>query len=151
MNITLYNCSTEPNRLDKSNYLTSVASYENVAANIELGVEHPTILIQTSTDLSAVNYAYIAEFGRYYHVNALHVPVNDMWRIECTVDVLMTYKTEILALSGVIQRNTNNYDLYLEDPRIPSSIKRNTTLKLFPSTPFTRDNNLSTLIVLGGK
>lgn len=151
MNITLYNCSAEPNRLDKTSFLTSVLAVTNAAANTELGVEKPVLIIESTTDLSNVNYAYIQDFGRYYNVRQGSAPVNNMWRFDCDVDVLMTYKNEIGALSGVISRNRDNYDLYLEDPRIPSSIKRNTTLKKFPSTPFSRSGNLSTLIVLGGK
>lgn len=150
MDITLYNCSTEPNRLDKSSYLTSVASYENAAANIELGVERPTILIQTSTDLSEVNYAYIAEFDRYYNVNAIHAPVNDMWRIECEVDVLMTYKDEIAGLTGIVRRNEDNYDMYLHDDLIPVGAKKTFSVMKFPTSAFSGQNSKIYIMTVGG-
>ena len=156
MDITLYNCSTEPNRLDKSSFLTSVLAVTNAAANTELGIEKPVLIIESTADLSNVNYAYIADFGRYYNVRQGSAPVNNMWRFDCDVDVLMTYKNEIGALKGVVSRNKDNYDMYLKDDRIPVSARKSLTIKKFPSTPYHTggqdgtEHTIVTMLVLGG-
>lgn len=150
MDITLYKCSAEPNRLDKSAFLTSVLAVTNAAANTELGIEKPVLIIESTADLSNVNYAYIAEFGRYYNVRQGSAPVNNMWRFDCDVDVLMTYKTEILALRGIVSRNPDNYDMYLKDSRIPTGARKTVNVYKFGSTPFVGNDSRFFILSLGG-
>ena len=49
------------------------------------------------------NYAYIQDFGRYYYITEW-LFISGLWRAAMTVDVLATYKTEILASRQYITR-----------------------------------------------
>lgn len=49
------------------------------------------------------NYAYISDFGRYYYVTDW-VFVKGLWRAAFTVDVLATYKEQILASRQFVTR-----------------------------------------------
>lgn len=49
------------------------------------------------------NYAYISDFGRYYYVTDW-VFVKGLWRAAFTVDVLATYKDQILASRQFVTR-----------------------------------------------
>lgn len=53
--------------------------------------------------IPAYNYAYIANFGRYYYITDW-VFVGGQWRGSFTCDVLATYKTEILASNQFVSR-----------------------------------------------
>lgn len=152
MNITLYNCSAEPNRLDKTSYLTPVASSATAAANTELGVEHLVVTFESSSDLSNVNYLYIAELGRYYNVKEITAPVNNLWLFSCDVDVLMTYKSQIVNLYGIVNRNSNNYDMYLADNQIPVGARKTFSIMKFPTNAFGSGADSRIFIqVLGGE
>lgn len=152
MNITLYNCSAEPNRLDKTSYLTSVASSATAAANTELGVEHLVVTFESTADLSNVNYLYIAELGRYYNVKEITAPVNNLWLFSCDVDVLMTYKSQIANLYGIVNRNSNNYDMYLADNQIPVGARKTFSIMKFPTNAFGSGADSRIFIqVLGGE
>ena len=147
MNITLYNCSAEPNRLDKTSYLTTVASSATAAANTEL-----VVTFESSSDLSNVNYLYIAELGRYYNVKEITAPVNNLWFFSCGVDVLMTYKSQIVNLAGVVKRNGENYDMYLSDPQIPVGARKTFSIMKFPTNAFGSGADSRVFIqVLGGE
>ena len=49
------------------------------------------------------NYAYIQDFSRYYYITEW-LFISGLWRAAMTVDVLATYKTEILASRQYITR-----------------------------------------------
>lgn len=49
------------------------------------------------------NYAYIQDFARYYYITEW-LFISGLWRAAMTVDVLATYKTEILASRQYITR-----------------------------------------------
>ena len=59
---------------------------------------------------------YISDFSRYYFIDDIISINNDIWEVHGHVDVLETYKTQILANQAVIARQQNRYNLYLNDP-----------------------------------
>ena len=59
---------------------------------------------------------YISEFSRYYFIDDIVSIHNNVWDVSGHVDVLETYKSAILNQSGVIRRQQNLYNLYLDDP-----------------------------------
>lgn len=75
---------------------------------------------------SGFNYIYIEAFKRYYFVtNIIAVHGNrpddnfpspvQLWDIHCHVDVLMSYKEQIRALTAVVARQERTYNLMLDD------------------------------------
>lgn len=76
----------------------------------------PTITVQRSSP-TGFNYARIPEFNRYYYLSGVAVTNADLISISLHVDVLMTYKAQIQAASGVVRRQENlgNDNLYLND------------------------------------
>lgn len=152
MDITLYNCTAEPNMLDKTGFLTGVSSYTGAVARHNVDMINPEITLEESaTNIASANYCYISDFGRYYQIVEKSCDVNGLWKLSLKEDVLMSFKTDILTLTGIVARQRYNYDMYLPDNMIPASIKKNVNVYKFTGTPFTGSNNLITLIVLGGK
>lgn len=72
------------------------------------------IIYNTEFILTA-NYAYIAEFNRYYFINDIVSVRESIWRIELICDVLMSYKNEIDNLYCWVSRSENTYDDTIED------------------------------------
>lgn len=62
-----------------------------------------------NTEIPKYNYAYVDDFNRYYYITDW-VFVSGMWRAAFTVDVLATYKDDILASTQFIARaaDSNN-------------------------------------------
>lgn len=61
------------------------------------------------------NYCYIPTFGRYYFVQTTTILTNDIIQFSLSVDVLATWKTEILASSLYVLRSASDYNLKLVD------------------------------------
>ena len=113
MTIQLFNSTAELNVLNKSTYLTQVGT---LTGTLRAGcnVADPQILVELTT-LPNFNYAYIPELNRYYFVRDIDNVNNKLWVIKFHVDVLMTYKTQILQLKAEVDRNEFDFDLLLED------------------------------------
>ena len=57
--------------------------------------------------------------GRYYFVTDIISVRNDLWEINCTVDALATYKSEILGSTQYVSYSSTAGDTWLTDTRIP--------------------------------
>lgn len=101
--VTLYQNSAEPNRVDKTNYLTDVGSLFG-AFREESSLVNMNIIIQQAT-IPSFNYVYISILNRYYYVTDIASVRYGLWRIRLEVDVLMTYKDAIRQCVGFCERN----------------------------------------------
>lgn len=62
------------------------------------------------------DYNYCLWNGRYYFVEDITVIANNLCEIECSIDILATYKTEISNYTAFVSRAASNYDLDIIDP-----------------------------------
>lgn len=129
--IDLYKCSDENNKITKAN-LTDIIQLTGTFRG-EVSVMNPSVTIETATNISGYNYAYISDFGRYYFIKEIKAIRTNLWELSLTVDVLMTYHTEILALTAVIRRNENLFNLYLNDNQYQTLNYSRIQTKLFPN------------------
>lgn len=76
----------------------------------------------TGNNPTAYNYAYIADFGRYYYIDDW-VYSDRQWTASMHVDVLATYKTDIGASSQYVTRSASDYDGGVVDTLYPAKSK----------------------------
>lgn len=88
---------------------------------------NPRIELYTTTDIHAFNYAYIADFGRYYFVRDFTY-YREMVVLTLECDVLATYKLNIGSSSEYILRSASNYDGTVTDSLYP--VKAQTTFQV---------------------
>ena len=115
MTILLYNSTAELNVLNKSGNLTLVTTLTGTLRE-GCNVRDPQILVELNS-IPNFNYAYIPELSRYYFVRDIDNVNNKLWILKLHVDVLMTYRTQILQLKAEVDRNEFDYDLLLDDGR----------------------------------
>jgi hypothetical protein len=136
MTLTLYKCTSENQRVDKSAYLGSGSSYI-FSFKDESSAFEPSILISTNTNITDKNYAYIDTLGRYYYVTDITLVRAGLYRLKLHVDVLMTYRTQIKACSAVIKRQESDTNMYLDDPEFKVYNNKRIDCYTF-SSPFTK-------------
>lgn len=113
--LDLYQSTAESNRLDKTKYLTSVGTL-NGAFREETNVLNPSITIEY-VGVPDFNYVYIPSLNRYYFVTNVTSIRYNVWQIDMSVDVLMTYKDAIIRCPAFIDRNENTYNDNIIDTR----------------------------------
>lgn len=117
INIQLFQCTAERNRVNKTDYMKLVGSLFGTLRE-EASITSPDILVEGKT-LPIFNYVYIREFNRYYYVTELSSVRANLWDIALDVDVLMTYNTAIRGCTAYVDRNENNYNKKIIDTKAP--------------------------------
>lgn len=108
MNIILYTYTNEKNAIQKTT--TQLASLsgdlrgECDILNPVLNVEIDGTDLTQAEILTKANYAYIADFGRYYFITGIKGIAKNLVEISLKVDVLYSWKTQILAQKCIIAR-----------------------------------------------
>lgn len=142
MDILLYKTTNANNDLNKtiSNKVELVGALRDASSIIA-----PSILIQSNP--IGYNYAYIPEFGRYYYIKNITAYRKGAFIVDLKCDVLMSFKEEILNMSGIVSRLTSGSPYVQRDVlcKVTETHKRID----FPDTPFTR-NGTYILIAKGG-
>ena len=112
MNLTLYKNTSEKVKVGKT--LTSASTH---TGTLREGCEvvNPSIILE-GDNLSDFNYMYIPEFHRYYFITGITSIKKGLWQIDGHCDVLETYKEQIKSQKAVVERQENEYNLYLNDP-----------------------------------
>lgn len=84
----------------------------------ECSVTSPVLEIKTA-ERPTYNYAYIADFGRYYYVNDWTY-YRGIWSCTLSVDVLTSWKSNILETQAQVLFSSSLYDLDVIDNRVAS-------------------------------
>lgn len=130
MTINLFQNNSDANVVSKS--LTAKGT---VTGTLREGcsIIDPVIKIEgiSGSDLPYLNYLEIVEFGRYYYIRDI-ILVGKLFEVHCHIDVLETYKDQIKPLPAIIARNSEQYNLYLQDGLIKEYANPHIQIKQFP-------------------
>ena len=129
----------------------SVSISKQVDCNLkgEVDILHPTLIVKDVT-IGSCNYMQIPDFSnRYYYIDSVITRNNDILEITGRVDVLMSHKTEILKLGGIVARQENFYNGELKDTDYTALNYRRIQTKIF-SYQFNANNLVLTVAGKGG-
>ena len=115
MNITLYKTKSANNVINKK-----LVSEKNLGNNCILAdntsVTSPVVIIggiKSLDTISDYNYAYIPQCHRYYYINDIIALSGGRVKLILSVDVLMSFKTDILNSTQLVTRQKNKGKMYL--------------------------------------
>ena len=112
-NIVLQRNNSEPIRLSKS--IDTIMSVSGTLKE-DTSIINPVIKIECNlSDVTRCNYLSIPSFGRSYFVNDIRSITDDIAEFSCHVDVLSTYESGIRNNTGIVKRQENLWNLYLND------------------------------------
>lgn len=137
--IRIFNNISEPNRVDKSDYITQTLILDGSFRD-SVSITHPVIDIKSKNIIDG-NYIYIEEFNRYYFVRSIEIVRTGLYRMYCDVDVLMSFKTEIGNLRAVVKRNEFTYDDSLVDSEVVVSTPVKVIREIIPNNIFSGKEN----------
>lgn len=117
LQISIYKCTAENNRVDKTDYISSAFNMVGTLRG-ECSVLDPVIVVEkTNPAIMNYNYMYIPEFGRWYFITDIISKSNKIWEIHAHVDVLYTWGASIKANKAVISKTADaaKANIYLDD------------------------------------
>lgn len=100
----------------------------------EVSVMNPVIRFE-SDEILRYNYAYIPELQRYYSIVDRTAYREGVWDITFTVDVLMSFRSDISKLYVVVDKQSmiSNGDEYIDDGSLVSENVMFQTVYEFPA------------------
>ena len=115
VNITLYNFSKREN---------STARPSGSGVTVSALLKLPTDIVNPSFQLSGVgaDYNYIEWDGRYYYRNTARYETNTVVTYECSLDVLATYRSQIMNTSAFVKYSASDFNVYIDDDRMSIEI-----------------------------
>ena len=128
MTITTYSNASEEHVLDKD--ITKINDSISVVLKDDTNVLNPTLI--TSQNIShTFNYIYISDFDRYYYVKNITYSQQRFY-IECAVDVLMSFNSDIKGLNVIANRSSSRFNVYQPDPSVSFLQKSIIATQKFP-------------------
>ena len=100
MIIQLFNTSDSNNTINKT--LTDKTEFK-IKFKGQADILNPVIKLQSKTPI-LFNYGYIPDFKRYYFINNIIIEPNEIYSLELNVDVLESFKDDIMECDGFISR-----------------------------------------------
>ena len=91
MELQIYNNNSNTNVINKNITLVETLNFNLKADN---SILQPILVLK---NYSSGNYCFIKEFNRYYYINDIRVLNGGLYQLQLDVDVLMTYKKEIMT------------------------------------------------------
>lgn len=88
---------------------TPTGTGTQIQCQMKTGTSIIAPVIVLKTDPTAYNYAYIAEFSRYYFIDNITYDFG-VWSVALVCDVLATYKTDIGSASLMVERSASASD-----------------------------------------
>lgn len=145
MDIKLYYNSSPNNKLAKS--LHSETVFQGSLRDSSR-IIYPEVLIEAQ-NIVDFNYAYIPSFNRYYYITEIESYRTNLWIVRMKVDVLQSYKNDILDLNGILE-STEEYkgNNYLSSDSWVSTVKAKTDILSFSNGLL--DSGEYILITAGG-
>lgn len=114
---------------DISNILTLSGTLKN-----QTSIINPSIIIEADlTNIASCNYLTIPSFNRSYFITNIESLRNNLVEISAHVDVISSFKNEILANTAIVKRQENNWNLYIDDGIFKSYQNPIVITKAFPS------------------
>lgn len=120
MDIQLFKNNTPPPHMGRS--LTPFPVL-NVPDNVieKMDLLNPVLCFKNDVfpNIASANYARLgAPFNRFYFMGTATAGEDGLTRIPCHVDVLYTYRQNILGADCIAERSSSSYSEYLQDEYI---------------------------------
>lgn len=126
----IFKTKSAPNVVNK--VLTEVVVFDEVIFKEETSLLNPTIIINGVSnsssynieDIGTSNYFSIPKVNRYYFITDITMMSGGRVAITGKVDVLMSFKTDIIGSTQLIVRQEKKTNNFLIDTDIPLSSKK---------------------------
>lgn len=117
MRFRAYFNKSEKNRIDKEleEIVIVTGTLRSESSIIDPIIQARMYSATPDQRVQSINYIYLEEFKRYYFVNNIVSIRNDLWELQCHVDVLGTYADEIKNQKAIVKRQQDKWSLYLND------------------------------------
>lgn len=124
MSVTFYTCKDDPKVVNKT--LTEIGSLKNItiAPTETVSILRPVLIMAYNANYIGANYCKITEFGNRYYFCTVSVAPGQRCIVNCIVDPLYSFKTDLLKIPVTVVRSESVGINYVPDKQLPIDPKR---------------------------
>ena len=111
MTIHLYKHGATPKRIDKSTFLNDVGEISGVVLKENENELTPDFVLNTNSLVYNANYFFCSFTSRYYYITDMEMMTGGRIVLHSRVDVLMSFKNEILSSAAWVEKSDNTTDI----------------------------------------
>lgn len=142
MKVVFYIFNKKSNSTARPNNSTTKLELDNVQVKTPSSINQPLLQIAKGNFDISYNYVYIREFDRYYFVQDITYNMG-VWLVSCVVDVLGSYKEDILNSYQYVLRSASDYNGNILDMLYGTEASSNYYDVTSASTVIDPDNQIS--------
>ena len=128
--ITFYN-----NNSDKKCINKSLSDATTISGNIKTQYTSSGISIDIDTAVAGIKpfqFNYMKYDNKFYYIDNVDFLSQNIIRMNCSVDLLESYKSQILKQTAVLERSQNIYSRYIDDDKLVLNAYKRVQPKAFP-------------------
>lgn len=146
MQVTFYKNSSPKIQVSKN--ISQVAQKE-CQAQEPFNISNNELLLGIDENIADCNYCYNAKTRRYYFINSITMLDGERMRVTCTCDVLMSFKNQLLNNGGIVSKQSEKANYYLNDSNYTIESRKKITTHKFPLEHFSTSGSY-VVKILGG-
>lgn len=135
MNIKFYNCNDDRRKIRKN--LIQVGTTVSCKVKEQCSCMKPSFIVGVSSmpNIKQINYCYVDTYDRYYFIDEITNETGQRIVVNCSVDVLNSFKEQILNCEAVISKQTSeiNSNKYIDDGSFVTLTKETNETLSFPN------------------
>lgn len=98
---------------------------------------YPSFLINLPSETTDVPYNYLRWNNRFYFIDDVIKPtINNVWELVCTIDLLASYKNDILNNKAFVKYSSDQYNPMIPDDRLSYPVIKNISLSYKELVPY---------------
>lgn len=126
--------TTTDKRANSTKYVESWDTEIECYIKDNTSIMEPTLLIRYTypAELFSQNYFYIVEWNRFYFITNIESEDSRQWWVTGTIDLLATYREEILDSEAFVMYAESSYNASLRDSRLPLGVGSKFSTQTYP-------------------
>lgn len=151
MNIQLLKTTDDQRKAFKT--CTNVGTVLNAVPTDDMSELQPKIVINYDSTYLAANYVYIALFDKYYKIDKKSVTIGKKIVLECTIDAVMSFYSDILNCDITAVRNGGlGQPTKIQDTKFPVLPNEQELMQTVATNSALKNNNewCYVITVIGG-
>ena len=128
--ITFYNNNSDRRCINKN--LTGATT---ISGNVKTQYTSSGISINIDVSVAGITpfqFNYMKYDNKFYYIDNVDFVSQNIIRLNCSVDLLETYKAQILKQTAVLERSQNIYSRYIDDDKLVLNAYKRVQTKAFP-------------------
>ena len=128
--ITFYNNNSDRRCVNKN-----LTNAKTISGKIKSQYTSSGISIDIDVSVAGITpfqFNYMKYDNKFYYIDNVDFVSQNIIRLNCSVDLLETYKAQILKQAAVLERSQNIYSRYIDDDKLVLNAYKRVQTKVFP-------------------